>query len=79
MKSSLTLSAADNPGRARVLAHSEFYRLSRSYSEDFAGLYDNLKPELVRAVCAPYLKEAGFRWLYLKPRKAASEEDKGKP
>lgn len=79
LKSSLTLSAADNPGRARVLAHSEFYRLSRSYSEDFAGLYDNLKPELVRAVCAPYLKEAGFRWLYLKPRKAASEEDKGKP
>jgi predicted Zn-dependent peptidase len=68
LKSSLTLSGSTVQGRARVLAHAEFYRLSRSYAQDFAGLYDNLTPEIVQAVCKPYLTTPKLRWLYLRPQ-----------
>ena len=53
-----------------MLAHSEFYRLSDSYLEDYAGLYDHLSPDLVQAVCRKYLEEPDVRWLYLQPGKA---------
>ncbi|MFA5505032.1 MAG: hypothetical protein WC423_06380, partial [Vulcanimicrobiota bacterium] len=67
LKSSLTLSASTIRGRARVLAHSEFYRLSDSYLQDYAGLYDHLTPELVQAICRNYLEQARVRWIYLQP------------
>ncbi len=67
LKSSLTLSAATNSGRAGVLSHAEFYRLSRNYAVDFAGLYDHLTPELVKTVCKRVLAEEKPRWLYLRP------------
>lgn len=67
LKSSLTLSAATNSGRAGVLAHAEFYRLSRNYAVDFAGLYDHFTPELVKLVCRRALSEEKPRWLYLRP------------
>jgi predicted Zn-dependent peptidase len=69
LKSSLTLSASSVRGRARVLAHAEFYRLSESYAEDFAGLYDHLSPELVMTVCQRYLEQPQVRWVYFKPGK----------
>lgn len=68
LKSSLTLSAASNSGRARILAHAEFYRLSRSYAVDFAGLYDHLTPSAVKAVCQRVLENEKPRWLYLRPK-----------
>lgn len=67
LKSSLALSASSNLGRARVLAHSEYYRLSRNYTTDFAGLYDNLTPETVQQTCAKILGSQSLRWLYLRP------------
>lgn len=69
LKSSLALSSATIRGRAKVLAHSEFYRLSDSYLEDYAGLYDHLSPDLVQAICRKYLEEPEVRWLYLQPGK----------
>jgi predicted Zn-dependent peptidase len=69
LKSSLTLSASTVRGRARVLAHAEFYRLSESYADDFAGLYDHLSPELVMTVCGNYLNKPQVRWLYFEPGK----------
>jgi predicted Zn-dependent peptidase len=69
LKSSLALSSSTIRGRAKVLAHSEFYRLSDSYLEDYAGLYDHLSPGLVQAVCRKYLEEPEIRWLYLQPGK----------
>ena len=70
LKSSLALSASTIRGRAKVLAHSEFYRLSDSYLEDYAGLYDHLSPELVKAICGNYLQDPQIRWLYFQPGKA---------
>lgn len=67
LKSSLALSASNNQGRARVLAHAEYYRLSRNYTTDFAGLYDNLSPETVQQTCAKILGSKTLRWLYLRP------------
>lgn len=67
LKGRLKLSTATTRGRARVLAHSEFYRLSESYSEDYAGLYDSLKLPQVKATCSKYFAEPNTRWLYLKP------------
>ena len=69
LKSSLALSSSTIRGRAKVLAHSEFYRLSDSYLEDYAGLYDHLSPELVQAICRKYLEEPEVRWLYFQPGK----------
>lgn len=74
LKGSLALSSATASGRARVLAHAEFYRLSKTYANDFAGLYDNLTPPLVQAVCRPFLAETAPRWLYLKPRPQKSQD-----
>lgn len=68
LKSRLALSASTNRGRARVIAHAEFHRLSESYTENFAGLYDNLTPDLVKSVCARYMNNQSVRWLYLKPK-----------
>ena len=69
LKSSLALSSSTIRGRAKVLAHSEFYRLSDSYLEDYAGLYDHLSPDLVQAICRKYLEEPEVRWLYFQPGK----------
>ena len=69
LKSSLALSASTVRGRAKVLAHAEFYRLSDSYADDFAGLYDHLSPELVMTVCRNYLEDPEVRWLYFDPGK----------
>ena len=68
MKNSLTLSGSNVRGRARVLAHAEFYRLSESYAQDFAGLYDNLTSKLVQSVCRTYLSQPQVRWLYFYPQ-----------
>lgn len=67
LKNSLTLSASSVQGRAGVLAHAEFHRLSQSYAEDFAGLYDHLDPDLVKSVCKDYLSKPEIRWVYFKP------------
>ena len=69
LKNSLTLSASSVQGRAGVLAHAEFHRLSQSYAQDFAGLYDHLNPDLVKSVCKEYFSEPEIRWVYFKPGK----------
>lgn len=70
LKGRLKLSTATTRGRARVLAHAEFYRLSESYSRDYAGLYDSLKRPQVKAICQKYFAQPKTRWLYLKPATA---------
>jgi len=75
LKNSLILSASTAKGKARVLAHAEFHRLSRSYVQNFAGLYDHLEPQLVKSVCARYLSEPKVRWLYLRPNGKPEKDD----
>lgn len=73
LKGQLKLSTATTRGRAQVLTHAEFHRLSESYSRDYAGLYDNLKSEQVKAATQSYLTEPKIRWLYLKPGQPSSK------
>ena len=67
LKAALKISTSTPRGRARVLANSEFYRLSDSYSTDYAGLYDRIDPNLVLAVCGKHLAEQNCRWLFFQP------------
>jgi predicted Zn-dependent peptidase len=71
LKATLRLSTATARGRARMLANSEFYRLSEQYSTDFAGLYDRIEPSHARAVWQKYLQDQTPRWLYLRPEPPA--------
>lgn len=70
LKGRLKLSMATTRGRAQVLAHAEFHRLSESYSKDYAGLYDSIKGPQVKSTCAHYLNKKSSRWLLLKPKAA---------
>jgi predicted Zn-dependent peptidase len=71
LKAALKISTSTPRGRAKVLANSEFYRLSELYSTDYAGLYDRIDAAQVRTVCQKYLGEQTARWLYLQPLKGA--------
>lgn len=75
LKSSLTVAASTVRGRARVLAHAEFHRLSKSYADDFAGLYDHLTPPLVQEVCKTYFQEPKVRSVFFKPRSPSGNSD----
>ena len=68
LKSRLKISASTIRGQARVMAHSEFYRLAESYGNDYAGLYDRLSPQQVKDTCKTYFSEAKLRWIYFKPK-----------
>ena len=76
LKAALKISTSTARGRARVLANSEFYRLSDGYSTDYAGLYDRIDPNVVLAVCGKHLAEQNCRWLYFQP--AAPEAAEGR-
>ncbi len=67
LKAALKVSISTPRGRARVLANSEFNRLSDLYSTDYAGLYDRINAAVVRAACQRYLGGQSPRWLYLRP------------
>lgn len=74
LKAALKISTSTPRGRAKVLANAEFYRLSDGYSTDYAGLYDRIDPDMVRAVCQKHLDQPA-RWLYFQPGTEEARRD----
>lgn len=77
LKAALRLSTSTSRGRARMLANSEFYRLSEQYSTDYAGLYDRIDANHAQAVWQKYLSGQTPRWLYLRPDPQGGEPTGG--